>query len=616
MHKHTKLILRTLLIVVLTFSVTSIYETEIFTVTAEATAKAPAVKSTKKTLYAGYKTYKVAFRNLSSKASITYKSSNSKIAKVSSKGTVTPVAKGTATITATVKQNSKTYYLKVKITVKNPYVRLTQETDYMNIDDTYLFKAKVYGMKDKIVWSVSDETIAIINQGGKLTALTSGTVTVYAKAGGKTTNYEVTIGNNRIGTFSNDITCYDEMTVWISTINKYDNESFEITTGSGKAEVFEFETGEFVNDRFPIKIIPKSKGTDSLIITSLEDTDQLHIKVTVVDKPTHRVELSAKEIYEKCGPATVEILATSSTWGESLGSGFFIRDGIIVTNYHVIEGSEEIQITTQDKEIYEVKSIIGFDEYLDLAILSINSKNESIEMSQTDAVVGEDVYALGSPFGLTGTLSDGMVSTSSREIDGVDYIQITASISPGNSGGPLLNVYGEVIGINTMYYEDGQNLNFAININELQKVYTNRPMTIAEYYDYYLYWIDNEDEYNYIFEDPSVSQSIDRCQTVEPLIGVVGSITQTETGDYYRFRMAESGLFVGVMASKDIMGFSNTYFSLYDSDFNLISIATDYSEELYQYINLYLQTGDYYLHVASVTGYVAEEMPYVIMVEY
>ncbi len=98
-------------------------------------------------------------------------------------------------------------------------------------------------------------------------------------------------------------------------------------------------------------------------------------------------------------------------------------------------------------------------------------------------ITGETVYAVGSSKGLTGTLSDGLVSTASRIVDDVDCIQITAAISSGNSGGPLINIYGEVIGSNTMSLASGQNLNFAVNITELQAVETTNAMTMAEFYD-------------------------------------------------------------------------------------------------------------------------------------
>ena len=165
-----------------------------FTAVTEATAKAPTATESKKTLYVGYKTYQITYKDLSKSASVTYKSSNTKYAKVSNKGIVTPVAAGKATITTTVKQNNKTYSLKVAITVKNPYVSITTKKDKLLVSETFTFKAKTYGLSStKISWSVSDKKLATITSDGKLTAKKSGTVKIYAKAVGKTASCTVSI---------------------------------------------------------------------------------------------------------------------------------------------------------------------------------------------------------------------------------------------------------------------------------------------------------------------------------------------------------------------------------------------------------------------------------------
>jgi uncharacterized protein YjdB len=193
-------------------------------VVVEAAVKAPSLKESKKTLYVGYNTYKMEFNNLVKAAVVAYKSSSTKIATVSSSGTIKPIKAGSATITATVKQNSKTYDLKMTVTVKKPYIELTQVSDYLNIGETYLFKAKVFGMKDKVIWSVSDTEIANINSGGKITAVKSGTVTVQAKAGSAAVEFQLTIGSSRIGTFSENISCYEDYTVWINLSDSFEGE--------------------------------------------------------------------------------------------------------------------------------------------------------------------------------------------------------------------------------------------------------------------------------------------------------------------------------------------------------------------------------------------------------
>lgn len=192
-------------------------------------------------------------------------------------------------------------------------------------------------------------------------------------------------------------------------------------------------------------------------------------------------ELTAKEIYRLSSKATVEITAEVSSTYINIGSGFFIDTGIVVTNYHVIAGAYDIKIHTYDNKVYQVQQILGYDKNIDIAILQVDSKNEYLIKNQQGVTVGEDIYVIGSPLGLTGTFTSGMVASALRRVDDIDYIQVTAPMSPGNSGGPLLNTYGEVMGINTWQYVEGQNLNFSINIAELDKVDTSTPVKVTEF---------------------------------------------------------------------------------------------------------------------------------------
>lgn len=148
--------------------------------TAKAAELPPTTTITKKTLYVGYADYTIEFKNLSQKATVSYKTNNSKVAAVSSRGVVKPIAKGTASITVTIKQNNITYTRKIAMTVKNPYVSITDSIDKLNVGATYQFKAKAYGIKKpSIEWSSSDQNIAtIVKSTGKLTAKKPGTVMI------------------------------------------------------------------------------------------------------------------------------------------------------------------------------------------------------------------------------------------------------------------------------------------------------------------------------------------------------------------------------------------------------------------------------------------------------
>ena len=198
-------------------------------------------------------------------------------------------------------------------------------------------------------------------------------------------------------------------------------------------------------------------------------------------------KLSGEEVYKKIAPSTVEITAEGNDFS-SLGSGFYIDEsGTVVTNYHVIEGCSSAFVATHDGGTYPVTAVVGFDKDLDIALLATTKQSsQPVAISSKEISTGEVVYALGSSLGLTGTFSEGLISAAEREIDGILYIQITAPISSGNSGGPLVNDRGEVVGITSAGFEDGQNLNLAIPIKVLQEISTDTPLPLDEFYESYL----------------------------------------------------------------------------------------------------------------------------------
>ena len=202
----------------------------------------------------------------------------------------------------------------------------------------------------------------------------------------------------------------------------------------------------------------------------------------VVDRISN-CKLSADEIFDLIAPSTVEINAIGDTF-ESTGTGSFIdKKGTVVTNYHVIESCHTINIKTQDGSIYKVENILGFDKDRDLAILKTDCQNKSFVELKTDKVkTGEKVYALGSSLGLTGTFSEGIISSASREIDSLEFIQTTAPISSGNSGGPLVDEYGKIIGITTGAFTEGQNLNLAIPASAINEISREKIYSINDFF--------------------------------------------------------------------------------------------------------------------------------------
>jgi serine protease Do len=162
---------------------------------------------------------------------------------------------------------------------------------------------------------------------------------------------------------------------------------------------------------------------------------------------------------------------------QSLGSGFIVdKEGYILTNNHVVENAQEIKVKLSDGREFKAK-VVGRDPRTDLALIKITSIFESlpvIAMGDSDAIrVGDWVMAVGNPFGLGQTVTQGIISATGRVIGSGpydDFLQTDAPINPGNSGGPLVNMKGEVIGIDTAIISGGQGLGFAIPSNMAKSV--------------------------------------------------------------------------------------------------------------------------------------------------
>jgi serine protease Do len=156
---------------------------------------------------------------------------------------------------------------------------------------------------------------------------------------------------------------------------------------------------------------------------------------------------------------------------QSLGSGFIINpQGLILTNNHVVEEADKIKVTLRDEREFEAQ-VVGRDAKTDLALLKVQAKEDlpTVPLGNSDALrIGEWVLAIGNPFGLTHTVTAGIVSAKGRIIGAGqydDFIQTDASINPGNSGGPLFNTRGEVVAINTAIVAGGTGIGFAIPVN-------------------------------------------------------------------------------------------------------------------------------------------------------
>jgi V8-like Glu-specific endopeptidase len=179
---------------------------------------------------------------------------------------------------------------------------------------------------------------------------------------------------------------------------------------------------------------------------------------------------TGRQIAQNAFPS-VALLVTEDSNGQplSLGSGFFVGSDIVATAFHVIEGASKgyIKIVGQKRK-YEIAGIVGSDAKRDLVLLKITGvKAPPLSLGDANQVaVGDEIYVISNPQGLEGTLSQGIVS-GIRQIGSDILFQITAPISPGSSGGPVLNSQGKVIGIAVATFTGGQNLNFAIPVSYL-----------------------------------------------------------------------------------------------------------------------------------------------------
>ena len=182
---------------------------------------------------------------------------------------------------------------------------------------------------------------------------------------------------------------------------------------------------------------------------------------------------SPQQIAKKALASTV-LLVMEDANGQplSLGSGFFVRSGQVATNLHVVKGaSRGYAKLVGQKTKYDIEGITAVDAERDLVILKISvPRAQVISLGDSDTVqIGAPIYAVGNPRGLEGTFSQGIIS-SVRKVGTDKILQLTAPISPGSSGGPVLNDKGQVIGVSVATFRGGQNLNFAIPSNYLKKL--------------------------------------------------------------------------------------------------------------------------------------------------
>src|ERR1035441_2989960 len=200
--------------------------------------------------------------------------------------------------------------------------------------------------------------------------------------------------------------------------------------------------------------------------------------------PIAPAKLTTAQIADRATPSVV-VVENFNEDGQKAGQGsgyVFLGDGVIITNYHVIRGAKALTVRVPGKEPYHVDSILGYEIEHDLAALQLMGSSLPALLTETveEPKVGDRVVAIGAPLGLESTVSEGIVSAL-RNAGTMHIIQTTASISPGSSGGPLLNEYGKVIGLTTSTVLNGQSLNFVVSAKHVSELLGRKqPMSLDE----------------------------------------------------------------------------------------------------------------------------------------
>src|SRR5438046_433373 len=186
-----------------------------------------------------------------------------------------------------------------------------------------------------------------------------------------------------------------------------------------------------------------------------------------------RAQESLPELIRRVKPSVVSVL-TYDAKGEPLisGTGFFVRPGEVVTNMHVIKGAHRVEIHTLEGKgrTYPVAGALSVDDEGDLALLKVDlpaDRSKPLPMTTSLPDEGEQIFVIGNPLRLEGSVSDGIVSAIREVPDLGRIIQVTAPVSHGNSGSPLFNMRGQVIGIVTVKVTNGQNINLALGVSRI-----------------------------------------------------------------------------------------------------------------------------------------------------
>jgi len=242
-----------------------------------------------------------------------------------------------------------------------------------------------------------------------------------------------------------------------------------------------------------------------LLFSACGAVEQSEIAASITPAPapekSGQQPLSAAEIFSSCIDSVVFLQNNGGG-----GTGFFIEENIIATNNHVVAGCEWMTVTTSDGSVYDVTEVLAHSENPDLALLRVDFGGEPLALNSHGISEGEPVYALGAAMGIYPCISDGIVMKGTHIDNDVNYILSNFHAIGGNSGGPLLNAYGELVGVVVGGMSDGPNsIDMVINAEHLAGLDRSAPYTLSTKAEYTAK-MNRPDEENYEFADISSAQ--------------------------------------------------------------------------------------------------------------
>src|ERR1035438_5366364 len=238
----------------------------------------------------------------------------------------------------------------------------------------------------------------------------------------------------------------------------------------------------FASGRFS-HAVPASTSAPVAGSTADSTPPSASVKPSPTSPPTPQ-KLTTAQIADRATPSVV-LVENFNEDGEKAGQGsgyVFSSDGIVITNYHVIRGAKSLNVKVPGREPYRVDSILGYEIDHDVAAIQVSGASLPALSTETieEPKVGDRVVAIGAPLGLESTVSEGIVSAI-RDAGTMHIIQTTASISPGSSGGPLLNEFGRVIGLTTSTVLNGQSINFVVSARHVSELLSRKqPLSLEE----------------------------------------------------------------------------------------------------------------------------------------